>query len=78
MVVGGGKFLPPSPLRSREWQGGAGEVPWTIQGARGWGGDAPSRLYLTSKAALISCLGMGGRVEGAPTSPRSVASEPCG
>lgn len=47
------------PLHPKDGHRGAGEVPWTIQGARGWGGDAPSPPLPHFQCCLDLCLGRG-------------------
>lgn len=54
-----GARIPAPSLRPRDGHGGAGEVPWTIQGARGWGGDAPSPPLPHFQCCLDLCLGRG-------------------
>lgn len=54
------------PLRPRDGYGGAGEVPWTIQGARGWGGDGPSPPLPHFQCCLDLCLGRGSEGAQAP------------
>ena len=54
-----GVIIPVPTLRPRDGHGGAGEVPWTIQGARGWGGDAPSPPLPHFQCCLDLCLGRG-------------------
>lgn len=54
-----GAIIPAPPPRPRDGHGAAGEVPWTIQGARGWGGDASSPPLPHFQCCLDLCLDRG-------------------